>query len=90
MKKGDTVRITFDDHCQHSDRLMRFVVHGRIASCRGKRVVVEGWTFADPRQTENASYNITKWAIGKALITKVEQLYPRMEYDGNGGCRRKK
>ena len=74
-KPNDIVRVVFDDHVQNGDKLMRFVVYGRLASQRGNKVVVEGWTFLRQKDRENLGHNITKWAIAKSCIVSMEKLY---------------
>ena len=76
VKPGDIIRVIFDDHVQNGDALMRFAVYGRLRSQRGNKIIVEGWTFANPKHAELQSHNVTKWAIAKACIVSVTKLKP--------------
>jgi len=74
MKKGNIVRIVFDDHCAHSEEAAEVLpceVIGRVVAFDRKQIILRTWGCPD-----NLIYDINSdgYTILRSAITKLTIL----------------
>jgi hypothetical protein len=67
FRKGIIVEVEFLDHVEDSDSPLTFTVFGRIVDVQRKFLVIESWTYSDPKTPKDS--NNKTWVILRSTIT---------------------
>jgi len=69
---GDVVEISFDDHCEDSDKVLPFVVYGVVSKVNTRTLAINSWCNA--KHPSRIDHNVKTFAISRGSVTGVEVL----------------
>ncbi len=73
FRKGQLVKVVFDDHVQGADTPLRFIVYGRIQSSTKPAIVVDVWHYSDSKVVARDD-NVERFTILKKTIVDAVEL----------------
>jgi hypothetical protein len=71
-RKGDLVRVEFDDHVRDGDELIRFAVYGRVLNITRHAITVAVWEYADSNTPPDD--NVDRYTIARKTIADVSLM----------------
>jgi len=74
LRRGQIIRVAFDDHVENSNKSHSFTAHGKLVGISKKCLTIDAWYDTRKRPTRRYfdSENYTRWTILRVAITKLE------------------
>ncbi len=71
-KLGETLRVTFLDHCTNASEPNTHIVYGRLADVSEEYLVIDWWAHLDPAVERKIGVEIECIVILRKVIERIE------------------
>jgi hypothetical protein len=71
-KIGQTVRLTFLDHCTNAEEVMTCLVYGRVVEVADDHIILDWWAHIDPKAKRVTGELVESIVIVRDTITHID------------------